>query len=136
MDSETLVSDRLTERRVQDGLKLLTALRDNHFPFGGACWGKGYRWILYISTPRVDEVGKLAAYGEFLPLLRQLEDVWITSSDITLAGMTHHTARSISVVQSLKSMVGRLYEGAPFGGTPFTEMYVYPANIPAEPAAV
>ena len=111
MDSESLVSERLSDRQIQDGLRLLRILRDRQYPFDGACWGKGFRWILYISTNKVDELGKLDAYGEFLPILNRADDVSLISSEITLVGTTHATARTLSVVQAMKSKVGRLIEG-------------------------
>ncbi len=135
MDSETLVnSDR--DKMVIAGLAVLRHLDSTGFPVAGACWAKGYRWILYLATPRVDVIGQPEAYGEMLTLLRSSDEVSLTGSDITLVGMTHPVAGNIRAVQSMKKAVGRWRDGYPFGGTPFSEMYVYPANIPAEPAAV
>jgi hypothetical protein len=125
VDTITLVEDQ-----IEDGQILLDRLAQENVPVLGACWIKPVdldRWVLYIATPLVEEKGILGAYSEVNRVQRALDDLSVTSSDVTLIGQGNPI--SVDLVNMLKRYPRwkNLRSGRPFlGGQPVEGMYLYP----------
>ncbi len=119
----------LVEYQIDEGQKLLDRLVEKGVPVRAACWLKPVdedRWSLYLATPILDQLGELAAYGEVLPVLRSLGDVWISSSDLMLVGEKN------PLVQDAHAILRRFPHNKPIrsprslvGGRAVEEVYVY-----------
>jgi hypothetical protein len=125
MDTVTLVATQ-----IEDGQRLLDQLCDKGIAVRGACWVKPLeedRWSLYIATPLVDEKGAAAAYRQVYAVLRSLEDVLISDSDIKLVGEKHPVAHDVLDFQRrYPGRTATLSQSPLFGGIPVEEVYVFP----------
>jgi hypothetical protein len=120
----------LVENQIDAGQQLLDRLGEDGMVVRAACWLKPFdrdRWSLYIATPRVDEKGTLGAYRQLGPVMRPLEDGWLTGSDVTLVGEKH------PLVKYARDILRRFPHKKPirsplplFGELSVEEVYVYP----------
>ena len=70
MDTDTLVKSQ-----IEDGWKLLDALKQKQFPMTAAFWKylpDAETWRLVIATEKVDDPGPIAAYTKLQTLLNEL----------------------------------------------------------------
>lgn len=125
MDTITLV-----ENQIEDGQKLLDRLSESDFSVRAACWVKPIdedRWSLYIATPVVDEKGAAQAYREVYRVLRSIENVWITDSDIKLIGETHPITNGLlDILKRSNGKISTRSRRPLLGEFPIEEAYVYP----------
>jgi hypothetical protein len=135
MDSVLLV-----ENQIDDGQKLLERLRYEKVPVRAACWMKPLdedRWTLCISTALVEDKGLAAAYSAVYRVLRSLDNVWITDSDIRLVGEKHPiTAELLDILQRYPGKSPTRSRRTSLGGLPTEEVYVYPPTPSMDPTSV
>jgi hypothetical protein len=136
MDTVTMVDDLL-----EDGSVLLIRVIKDGFKVTGACWISTVddgRWILYISSPKVDEDGPLLSYRKVLQSLRSIGETSITSSNIVLIGNSHPIAMGIRGVKLAPYAVKKVSRVSPplLGGAIVQDAFIYHPDMFTEPEEV
>jgi hypothetical protein len=124
MDQEVLV-----DSRIDDGLKLLTALANEGFDVTVACWVKTSEeglWFLYIGSTSVER-GKIGdAYAVAYDCLSRIPYVSIELSDIKLVSATNPVAKdALAVRRRYPGRAPTRYHGKRLGGLSIEEAYIY-----------
>jgi hypothetical protein len=122
-------SDALVEEQIEDGRKLIGLLKLKGIDVTAAAWvksGERDTWSLYIATEEVDKDGSLAAYHKILGVLRSMPGAYITTSDVSLIGVSHPLATDIRKVlgEPTASLPVR-YRGSFLGGMGVNGVYIY-----------
>lgn len=124
MDSETLV-----DQSIDEGQRLLNELARQDFDVRIAFWVKPVgvdRWLLYIVSPVVDEVGTLTGYQRVLRALRVVEPTRLSGSKITLIGEKDPIAKDILDLRKRHpSPLANHFYDTLLGNLACEEVYVY-----------
>jgi len=88
--SSTLVTAEDISPEVEEGQRLLSRLAEMEFPVEAAFWAKNGqesdRRSLVLVTPRVAEAGSLSTYRQVIEAMRDVGAVFLTSTDVRVAG--------------------------------------------------
>ena len=125
MDTDTLV-----DLEIEEGAKLIAALRNRGFDVIVACWMKGDEeelWYLYIASSRAEGFGLNDAYLDLHTVIRSTPDLAIDPFKVRMIGPSNPLVAPINALRrrmpapistrlGLTQFAGRAIEGA----------YVYP----------
>jgi hypothetical protein len=120
----------LVEPQIDDGFRVVKRLVGGGFPVAAAFWvrsGEERRWKLYVASKLFDESGPSAAAGKVVEAVLQLEDPWITISDITVVGERNPITQDVLRVLNRRPgpMAIRLRQPV-LGNLETEEAYIYP----------
>ena len=93
-----MVAESLVDSLIDDGGKLINRMKKDGIVVIVAAWLKAEesnRWMLYISSPIVDEMGPIASYRSVQNTLRSLGLIEITTTDVVLIGKSHSITKLI-----------------------------------------
>jgi len=93
-----MVAESLVDSLIDDGGKLINRMKKDGIVVTVAAWIKAEesnRWMLYISSPIVDEMGPIASYRLVQDTLRSLGLIEITTTDVVLIGKSHSITKLI-----------------------------------------
>jgi hypothetical protein len=128
MDTETLV-----DRVIDDGQKLVEALRQHGFDMSAAFWLKASeddRWSFYIVSPAVDREGLAHAYRRLHPLVRAMpQPFWIDPLAIKLIGPSNPIAQDVLAIHGRAGpphVSPIRWGGRKLGNVNVEDAYLYP----------
>jgi hypothetical protein len=126
MDTETLV-----ERQIDDGRRLTDLLVQKGVDVTAAFWVKTSEddiWFLYIATEAVDKKGLAAAYRDVYGVLRSIEGICISTSDIKLIGKNNPITLDILRLsqQNPAGTPTRYRRSYSIGAIAIEELFIYP----------
>ena len=117
-----MATDTLVEGYVEDGQKLVTALKADGFDVTAAFWVKTNEdqlWLLYIASSDVGSKPLFAAYRDVYGVLRRLPSLWVSESVIKLIGSSNPIAADVvrlrnnwpgrTVVRKLDLQIGSMH---------------------------
>ena len=129
-----MAQEILVDKKLEDGEKLIRALRAKNFDVAAAFWMQiddGF-WHLYLASKAAEgAVAKSEAYDTVLAVLRQLGQTSIDPSDITLINTSKPAAKEVLDLQ--RQFPLNLYSRQrlrKLGGMRTGEAHIYPP-IPA-----
>jgi hypothetical protein len=118
----------LVDGQIEEGRKLIDALREDGFPVTAAAWlqeSDAGEWYLYLGTPKVDTDGLKAAYMEFQKTYRRLVPQWIGPFAVRLIGTDAPVARAARTRRRFPGPVDAWHPVSEFGGVPVDRAFVY-----------
>jgi hypothetical protein len=119
---------------INDGQRLLNALRQSGFEVAAAFWAKAgddARWYLYLATPLVNQVGSTETYLRVDSVIRQLQaqPFWVDPFQIKVISPQSPMAEAVAKLSS--GYAGLFRSGATqLGGETVEGAIIYPAAPP------
>jgi len=89
----------LVKELIDEGHRLLEALKQNRFPLTAAFWHyfvEPMEWRLVLVSPAVDRAGPLSAYKRVQRVLARINSAHLTLSDISVFGPSSQDYRDLA----------------------------------------
>jgi len=129
MDTDSVVDDRLLERKINDGRRLLRELDREGFEVAVALWastGEKGKWRLYIASKESEAAG-FAAYRRVFAALHRLPSPLLTSDEVKVIRASDPFARDALKERGQHTGPDPIaYEGWRLGDTSVGGAYIYP----------
>lgn len=126
----------LVENQIDAGFGLVKRLVGQGFSVAAAGWVRPRdegEWTLYIASKVFDENGAAVAYRQVAEAVHQLEDPWVSMSEVKVIGARDATAEDmLRLVRRHPGPMATRTRGPTLGALEIEEAYLYP---PAEEAA-
>jgi hypothetical protein len=142
MDQEAMVNANL-----EGGWKLINALMGYEFMIDAAFWARlsgEEKWVLYLASPKVDELGPGNSYRLIHSVLRDAPGWGIDPFTVFVLGKDNQMAKAAAEIVKPKVASGQFampgprpyrditrYSGSSLGGMRIDGTYIYP---PWEPS--
>jgi hypothetical protein len=121
----------LVDNQIDDGFKLVKQLGTTGFDVAAAFWvrtSEDGQWTLYIASKVVEESGTAAAYRKVADALRQLEDPWVSMSEVKVIGEKNPiTTDVLAILRKHPGPMATRSRRPTLGDIETDEVYVYPA---------
>jgi hypothetical protein len=89
----------LVDHLIDDGERLLQALKQDQFDIMAAFWlytSEDELWHLYLVVDGVEAKGTRDAYGRVFKVMRQLQQpLWVESTDVKIVGPSEPIAKAV-----------------------------------------
>ena len=125
----------LVEMQIDDGAKIVEAIREGGFDAPAAWWMKASEegeWFLYIASRVVDDRGIAAAYRLAHSLIRPLGTLWVEWSDVKLVSPENPVAKDVlAIVAKYNDRMATRYGGKRLGNVSIDGAYIYPSPVKA-----
>jgi len=132
-----MVTELLVDRRVDDGMKLISRLVRDGFDVTVAFWAKTRDeglWFLYIASNSVNTATLGESYKHLYACLSKISDSPISLSDVKLVNSANPAAQAaIAARDALPGRVPIRLGPEILGGLAVAEVYIYPRIGPMTP---
>ena len=121
----------LVKELIDEGYRLLEALKKNRFPLKAAFWHyfiEAEEWRLVLVSPVVDRAGPLSAYTRVQRVLARTKPVYLTLSDISVFGPLSPDYKNLAAGVSSAGTFGArpaVHQAHPIPNIVFEDAYVY-----------
>jgi hypothetical protein len=125
-----MATGTLVNLQIDEGAKLLAALRTRGFDVIVACWMKGDEeefWYLYIASSRAEGFGLTDAYRELHTVIRSTPDLAIDPFVVRMIGPTNPLVAAINDLRRrLPAPLSTRIGPTQFAGRAIEGAYIYP----------
>jgi hypothetical protein len=120
----------LVENQIDDGFTLAKRLVAQGFPLAATFWvrpSEDGNWNLYLASKVFDESGPSAAYRKVVDVLRQLDDPWLSISEITVIGEKDPITQDVlAIMKKHPGPMATRSRRSTLGKLAIEEVYIYP----------